>query len=232
MLSKIGKYIAEKVYKNLEKGSGHMILATTVTGIALSCLAQTAAIMFNKQYSVSQKAFMVPQEITEGLVSVVSMFAISRPTQYIAKKYAKSGKILTKDMLNYMKKHSLIEKRGNMDFDFGKEINKIIHKIEQSDKYIKSSDIKKESLLKEHNEILNQFNETEDATSAIATTAGTAISTAFISPLLRNYSASYYQKINLDYYNNLPDTYKQQAQSLRRPFSYNVNYSSTGVSKI
>ena len=198
------KKFSEYIYKHLEYGSGSMILATSMFGIAMSSLAQTMAILFNDKYTVSQKAFMVPQELTEGCITVLSMFLITKPIQKLTKHYTKTGKILSKDLINYAKENNLLSKRGKPDFDFSQSIKDIISKIEKSNKFIKSSEIEKNRLVSMHRGALNEFDVLTDSTSAITTTAGSILSTALISPLLRNYSASYYQKINMDYYSNLP----------------------------
>ncbi len=229
---KAGKYIAEKVFKNIESGSGNMILITSMTGIAFSCIAQTFAIFINKKYSVSQKAFMVPQELTEGVISIASMFAISKPCQKAASKIMKSGKIFTKDMATYMKKYDLIGKRGEYDFDFQKSVKSIISKIENSDEFIKSNACKQEEFLAEHHNIIKEFNAVSDATSAFATTAGSIMSTALISPLLRNYVASYYQQVNLNYYNKLPQERKNSFIDYKKYSFLNPSCYSGRVNKI
>ncbi len=201
---KQAKNISEFVYKHLEQGSGAMILMTSMLGIAMSSVAQTFAILLNDKYSISQKAFMAPQELTEGCITVLSMFLITKPIQKLTKQYTKMGKILSKDLVKYAEKNGLLSKRGKFDFDFAESIKSIIKGVENSDKFIRSSEADKTKMLSEHKDALHSFQSLEDSTSAITTTAGSILSTALISPLLRNYSASYYQKINMDYYNNLP----------------------------
>ena len=85
-LEKFAKYIAEKIYKHFGDSSGGMILATSITGTLLSSLAQTGAILFNDKYTTSQKTFMAPQELTEGLINVLSMFLITTVFMIFSKK--------------------------------------------------------------------------------------------------------------------------------------------------
>ncbi|MBR1374440.1 hypothetical protein IJ750_02055 [bacterium] len=200
-ISKPAKFFADKVYKHLESGSGAMILATSMLGIAMSSIAQTGAIWFNDKYSPKQKAFMIPQELTEGCITVLSMFLITKPIQKITKNYTKTGKILSKELTEYLTKQNLIDKRGKLNFNVRENIEEVINKIEKSDKYINTSKIEREKLIEKHRHALNSFDNICDSTSAITTTVGSIISTALISPILRNYSASYYQKINMDIYN-------------------------------
>ena len=86
-------------------------------------------------------------------------------------------------------------------------------KVKKTDEFIKSSADRKASLLQEHNDILHNFDTFSDATSAIATTCGSIVSTALISPFIRNYTASHYQKLNMNIYDRLPQKAKQNISS-------------------
>lgn len=195
------KQYAESVYKQFGKSSGKMLLATSAIGVALSTLAQAGAILVNDKYSVSQKAFMIPQELTEGAISILSLFIITTPLQLLAKKYSTTGKILSKDLKNYMENNNLLGKRGNLDFNLKEHLESAVKKLETTDTFVKSASQEKESMLMDYQNLLNNYNAVEDATSAIVTAAGSVLSTAVILPFLRNYSASYYQKINMHHYN-------------------------------
>ena len=194
----ITKSLVETVYKYFGNSSGNMILLTSIIGVALSSIAQTGAVLLNKNYSTSQKAFMAPQELAEGCMTIFSMLLITRPIQGLAKKYVSSGKILTTDMKKYLEKHSLLEKRGNADFNLPQSVNNIVEKIKISDEFVKASENKRNKLLFEHTEVLNSYDRTLDATSAIATTAGGILSTSIVSPLIKNLVASKYQSVTMD----------------------------------
>lgn len=221
------KGIAEAVYKYFGGSSGKMLLATSIIGILASSLAQTGAILVNKKYTDSQKAFMAPQEITEGLVTVLSIFFITKPIQKFADKCFKSGKILSSEMVDYLKKNQLIEKRGKADFDFSKSVKNIIQNIEKSDEFIKSSSAKKEALLEEHSKILQDFEIMSDATSAIATTFAAMTSSAVVSPILRNNVASKFQAASLNYMQKNTENerilnYNNQNKLIKYPTTQNV----------
>ena len=184
------KNVSEKVYKYFGKDSGKMLLAANIIGILSSSFAQAGAILLNKDYSSPQKKFLIPHELIDGLLMVGSIFIVTRPLQCFSKKIIKSGKILTKDMAEYLEKNNLNDKRGTLEFDFTKNVKEIMAKIETSDNFIKSSEIEKEKLLKEHREILNNYDTFEDSVSAITTTIGTMTSFSLVSPFLRNYALS------------------------------------------
>lgn len=198
-LAKIIKSVTTFIYKRFEgNGSGNMIFLTSIIGFSLSALAQTGAIIANKKYTSSEKAFMVPQEIAEGIINIFSMFVITKPLQKFAKQYSKTGKLLTKEMKEYMQKNNLFSKRGDVDFDFGKSVRSIISEIEKSDKFIKSSVEGKNRLLSNHKAILQKHENMSDSLSAVITTAGGVLSTTFIAPVLRNAAAANYQRVNLN----------------------------------
>ena len=204
ILNKIAKSSAEKVYKIFGNSSGGMLLITSVLGLTFSAVAQIMGICFNKKYTTSQKAFMIPQEIGELIVSAMAIFIITKPSQKLASKLVKTGKILPKELVEYMKMNKLSEMRGKTDFNFGEEVNKIISQIKKSNNYIKTNAAEKEAMLKVHNDALDSYNITADAVSAIATTAASALTVGCVAPILRNRFASYYRHRNMDilnYYN-------------------------------
>lgn len=223
-LTKFVKYLAEKIYKHFGDSSGNMLLATSIIGVLTSCLAQTGAIILNKKYTDSQKMFMAPQELTEGCITILSMFVVTKPIQKFTAKCLKSGKILSKDMVAYLKKNKLAAKRGEVGFDFRKSVNDVIHKIELSDKFIKSTSSEQEKLLREHVKILQDFDIISDSASAIATTFAGVTASAFISPLLRNQAASKFQKASLKYLNSEPEENNNLAK--------NVNFKSNSINRI
>ena len=154
-LEKFAKYIAEKIYKHFGDSSGGMILATSITGTLLSSLAQTGAILFNDKYTTSQKTFMAPQELTEGLINVLSMFLITKPIQRGASKMVKTGKILSKDLGKYLQETKLDKKRGDINFDIGKAIRNNIKSLESNDSFFSSAS--KAQNLEKHREALHNF---------------------------------------------------------------------------
>ena len=111
-MEKFIKKVVNKVHLLFGENSGKMLLLTGIIGMALSSLAQTLTIVNNKHYTLSQKMFMVPQELIDGAVSIFSLVLITTPLQNLAKKYVKNGKLLTKDLRNYLNKTGIMEKRN------------------------------------------------------------------------------------------------------------------------
>ena len=207
-LKKFLKSCSEFVYDKFHKNSGAMLLATGIIGTAMSSLAQTGVIITSKKYSPTEKAFMVPQELTECALAIGVIFAITKPTQRLANKAVKTGKITSKELIDYMKKNKLEEKRGKLDFNLSESIKEIIAKIEKSDKFISSSKENKNILLKEHKKALQEYDVFSDAASAYATTAATAFSIAAVIPVCRNKVASIYQKKRANHWEEQAKIYR------------------------
>ena len=186
------------IYKHFEKGSGAMILITSLTGMGVSTIAQTCAIIFNKKYTDKQKAFMIPQELTEGIINIGSMLLITKPAQRFVRKLVKTGKIATKQTLEYMKENNLTEKRGAKNFDIGMYIKEKIAKIEGSDEFPCIPEEERNRILSQHLDVLDNYCVYADSISAITTTAGSALSIAMLAPVIRNSVAAKYQKVNMN----------------------------------
>ena len=199
--SNIAKKVSEKIYTIFGKSSGNMLLATSILGFTLSSGAQIAAILTNKEYTVSQKAFMVPQEVGELLMATLAIFIITKPIQKLASKMVKTGKISSSELIKYMEDNKILANRGKMGFDFEAEVKNIIKKIKSSDEYINSQN--KSSLLDVHNQALGKYEACADSVSAIATTTAGVITTGVVVPMVRNRFGAYYQKQNMYFYNKI-----------------------------
>lgn len=198
------------IYKHFEKGSGAMILITSLTGMGLSTIAQTCAVIFNKKYTDKQKAFMIPQELTEGIINIGSMLLITKPTQRFVRKLVKTGKIATKKTLEYMNESGVMDKRGAKNFDIRIYIQEKLAKMNKSEEFINLSAAEKESAFSKHIDVLDSYNVYADSISAITTTAGSAFSIAVLAPLIRNSVAAKYQKINMNRLQKHYENYEAQ----------------------
>ena len=193
-MQKALKYCSEKIYALLSKHSGKMLLATSIIGTVLSSAAQAGIIFVNDKYSRAQKTFMIPQEALECLLSIASIFVVTRPVQSITQKALKTGKILSRDLIAYLDKNNLLKKRGQLNFNIKDSIKNLIAETEKSDKFIKASVAERNELLAEHKASLQKYYEIEDSSMAYATTGAAAFTTAVVVPIVRNKAASYCQK--------------------------------------
>ena len=78
---------------------------TGVTGLILSCLAQTGAIIFNPKIDKKEKSFLVPQELADGVLNSSLFLFFTSKCSDIAKKLVLNKKIipasLDKILTNY-----------------------------------------------------------------------------------------------------------------------------------
>ena len=215
VFSKAVNKCAEKVYEVLGKSSGKLLLTAGIIGISMSSAIQALAILCNKKYPASQKAFMVPQELGEGAMSVMCLFLITKPCQALVKKLVNTGKILPKNLSEYLIKNNAAQRRGKIDFSIRKEIKTAEEELKKSDVFTKSDKAGKEELLGVHETALENLEEFEDAALAVGTTAAGMLSACFAVPLLRNNIASHYQKKYINTIGNKPAAEDIQEKHVR-----------------
>lgn len=183
IMRNIGKWSAGKfgAFKNiiLEKYGeqpGKMLVHTGVLGWILSSLAQITAVAFNDKISPEQKVFLIPQEIADAAVNIISFYVVTNSVKTIASKLVKSGKLTTPAILDYLKKTGIkIPKKkgdvspvGKWDFDITKLAN--------------------------FDEIAPQFKSFKNGVDVGASMLGSIISCNLITPVLRNEYAAQQQK--------------------------------------
>jgi hypothetical protein len=157
------------VAKHYGKDTGKMLIHTGVIGWALSAAAQVTAICVNDKIPKKQKMFMVPQEIADALVNIVSFYAITQTCKSFALNLVKSGKLLPKNVRNAINLAGFGDKCGKKGFNV------------YNGTHLSPATIKE--LAAFHNGV-----------DVIATTTGSIISCNLVTPIVRNYLASKHQK--------------------------------------
>lgn len=173
-----GKFGAFKniILEKYGEQPGKMLVHTGVLGWILSSLAQVGAVVFNDKISPEQKVFLIPQEIADAAVNIVSFYVVTNSVKAIASKLVKSGKLTTPAILNHLKKTGIkIPKKkgdvspiGKWDFDITKLAN--------------------------YDEIAPQFKSFKNGVDVGASMLGSIISCNLITPVLRNEYAAKQQK--------------------------------------
>lgn len=183
VIKNLGKWSAGRfsAFKNiiLEKYGeqpGKMLVHTGVLGWILSSLAQVGAVFFNDKISPEQKVFLIPQEIADAVVNILSFYVVTNSVKAIASKLVTTGKLTTPAILNYLKKTGIkIPKKkgdaspiGKWDFDITKLAN--------------------------FDEISPNFKAFKNGVDVGASMLGSILSCNLITPILRNEYASKQQK--------------------------------------
>lgn len=155
---------------------GKMLVHTGVLGWILSSLAQVGAVVFNDKISPEQKVFLIPQEIADAAVNIISFYVVTNSVKAVASKLVKSGKLTTPAIRDYLKKTGIkIPKKkgdvspvGQWDFDITK--------------------------LSNFDEIADKFKPFKNGVDVGASMLGSIVSCNLITPILRNEYASKRQK--------------------------------------
>ena len=156
------------LYKNYGENPGNMLVHTGVLGWILSSLAQVSAVVFNDKIPKEQKSFLIPQEIADAAVNILSFYVITSSFKRLASKLVSSGKLTTKPIKDFLKRNNIEDKIGNYDFN-----------IEN---------------LKNFKDIKDEYKPFKNGIDVIASTIGSIISCNIVTPVLRNQYASKTQK--------------------------------------
>ena len=165
-------YIA-KAYGN---DPGKMLVHTGVIGWALSSMAQVFAIVLNDKIPKKQKLFLIPQEIADACVNILSFYVITQSCKAIALKVVNTGRWLPSSVKNFLTEKGV------------KDVGK------------KSFDVLKHGNLTE--KLASDFNEFRNGIDVIATTAGSILSCNIVTPVIRNQIAAHRQKTSLSKMND------------------------------
>ncbi len=167
------------MYKNYGENPGKMLVHTGVLGWILSSLAQVSAVVFNDKISPEQKSFLIPQEIADAAINILSFYVITSTFKNAASKLVSSGKLTTKPIREFLTKQGVNsnEHIGKLNFNIEKMAN--------------FSDIK------------GDYKPFKNGVDVVASTIGSIISCNIVTPILRNQYASKRQKQTLAKMNRL-----------------------------
>lgn len=173
-MSKASLFSSIKDFIALHYGDkpGRMLIHTGVIGWVLSAMAQVAAIAINDKIPKEQKLFLIPQEMADAAVNILSFYAVTQTFQSVAGKLVKTGKWLPAEIRTFLKNSNLADKVGKKGFDVLK------------DGHLSSKLIPK----------YKGFNAGIDVA---ATTVGSVLSCNIITPIIRNDIAARRQKKGL-----------------------------------
>ena len=167
-LSKAFDAFKSTIYRKYGENPAKMLIYTGVLGWFLSSAAQVVATMANKEIPKEAKLYIIPQEIGDGAVNVLSFFAITSVIKAIGSRLVSTGKLSTPAIRAFLKKNEFSVKKGIGDVGF--DISKLFTK-DSIAKYPK------------------EFKEYKDFKAGIevaAMTVGSILSCNIVTPLLRN----------------------------------------------
>ncbi len=156
------------LYKNYGENPGTMLVHTGVLGWILSSLAQVSAVVFNDKISPEQKSFLIPQEIADAAVNILSFYVITSSFKRFASKLVSTGKLTTKPIKDFLKNSGKSDCIGNSSFNIESLPNFGI--------------------------IKNEYRPFKNGVDVIASVIGSVISCNIVTPIVRNKYAAKKQK--------------------------------------
>ena len=110
--SKMWNGFKSYIYKNYGENPGSMLVHTGVLGWILSSMAQVYAVAFNNKISKEQKVFLIPQEIADAAVNILSFYTLTSGVKYIGSKLTKTAKLRTSEITALLKKSGHVLEKG------------------------------------------------------------------------------------------------------------------------
>lgn len=172
------KQIANYVYKNFTNDPGHFLLVSGAIGWAASCVNQTVAIMINDKIPKEQKYFLIPQEITDGIVNTLLYIGITKSFNVFGKRFVESGRWASPKIRKWLEEAKKPVCTDNFNITKQQELNPLDSKFDEklSDEYFAFSDGIKFAFC----------------------TLGAVVSCDFVTPFVRNKIAALRQKKSLE----------------------------------
>lgn len=179
------------IAKHYGNNPGKMLIHTGVIGWVLSSLAQVTAIVINDKIPKEQKMFLIPQEMADACVNIISFYLITQTTKSVASKLVNMGKWLPKSVKTFLVNHNLADKIGKQGFDVLANGN-LTPEVEE------------------------KFSLFRNGIDFLATTVGSVLSCNIVTPIVRNMYASKRQKTGIAKMNATP-VQKNANPEIKRP---------------
>lgn len=173
-LSTLWNDIKNITYKKYGQESGKMIVHIGVITWIASSLSQVFAVVINDKIPSEQKKFLIPQEIADGALNVLTFYLITNTMKNISGKLVSTGKWSTKAIRDFVAKNPLTQntKMGDMSTNLGKAF-------------------------KEDKDFHDCYDKFKGGMDMIATTFGSVVSCNVITPIIRNHFGADQQKSSI-----------------------------------
>lgn len=165
--------LKKTIYKTYGNNPGKLLVHTGSIGWILSSLAQISAISFNNKLSRKDKDFLIPQEITDGVVNVSLFYTLTAGCKKFSDILFESGKLIVP---------------GTKE-----EITKALKKNNINLKTLNEFNVPISQLIKDK-EVLKKFKSTKNGAAVVASIIGSVISSNVLTPIIRNKVGAFVQK--------------------------------------
>lgn len=223
---KILENLKEFLFNKFSNDLAGMLLVTGTLGWVFSAAGQIFGIATNKKVSKEKKRFLIPQEIADATINILSFYFVTRTIQSSAKKLVSSGKIITPEIKKFCEENCIsLIKNKKEKINIGKSILDKVKSIESTKETCKDfsidiPDVKNKQIsekIKELNEFYdNKYARFETGIGVIGNVIGAIVSSNIITPLLRNPIAAYKQK-QLNAQEHMKNTQITQPYPMNKP---------------
>jgi hypothetical protein len=159
------------IYEKYGRESGKIIVHAGVITWITASISQVVAIMMNDKISSNQKKFLIPQEIADGALNVLTFYLITNTLKNVSSKLVSTGKWSTKAIRDFVASKNI--KMGDISTDLGKTF-------------------------KENKEFHDAYDKFKGGMDMIATSTGSVISCNAITPFIRNHFGAEQQKKSIN----------------------------------
>lgn len=193
------------LFKAYSHDAGKMLLHTGTLGWIFSAAGQIFGIATNDKVSKEQKKFLIPQEMADAAINILSFYTLTAFIQNSAKGLASSGRIITPAIRKFCEEQGIKLIRGedgaitNIGNAISERITKLRNTIDaNSEEVLEANPAKIEGLEREI-KALNEFKDDvyapfESGIRVIGNVVGAVLSSNIVTPLLRNPLAAAKQK--------------------------------------
>lgn len=172
------KGIKNYIYKHYGQESGKMLVHVGLITWTVACLSQVAAVLVNDKIPKEQKKFLLPQELADGAINILSFYLITNSMKDIGSKLVSTGKWSTKAIRDFVEAYNqenpkMALKLGDMQLNLGK-------------------------IFKEDEKFHESYDTFKNGIDMMSTVTGAVISGNFVTPFIRNAWAAKRQKESLE----------------------------------
>lgn len=161
------------VYEKYGRESGKMLVHAGVITWVTATASQVVAVILNKEVPSDQKKFLIPQEIADGALNVLTFYLITNSMKNVAGKLASTGKWSTKAVREFVAKNAPDVKMGDLSTNLG-------------------------VMFKENKEFHDCYDKFKGGMDMVAATIGSVISCNAITPVIRNRFGAKQQKQSIE----------------------------------
>lgn len=168
------------LFEHYGENPGKMLVHTGTIGWILSALAQMSAIVSNDKYTKEQKMFMLPQEMADAAVNILSFYCFTNGIKKLTTKFLNTAKFRNKVTEEILKRDGHILEKG-----MKRENGKI---------YAGDLDFDITKLPNYKSEIKANFKDFKNGMEVTTSLLGSIISCNIFTPIVRNSLAAKTQK--------------------------------------